>query len=120
MLPKTSGLFLMATCTILRCNRPVKVKYCNLCSVHYTRRRRYGSVHITHTARDWGEAEIALLMAAKLTPHDQRRHGPDPDESLAAVSKRLGRSLNACRSKRGKLERARGHKVGRQWTCEGL
>ena len=84
------------------------------------RRRRYGSPHVLHMPPDWTEAEIASLLAAKLTPHDQRRHGPDKTESLEAVSKRLGRSYSACLSKRGKVEAERGHKTGEQWTVQGL
>ncbi len=110
----------MAVCSVHRCARAVEVHISGLCPMHRARQRRHGSVHILNTPPDWTEAEIALLMAAKLTPHDARFAGPDPDESLAAVAKKIGRSVNACRCKRARLELGRGHKVGTQWTVQGL
>ena len=71
-------------------------------------------------APDWTEAEVAVLMAAKLTDHRKRYSGPDPDESLAAVAVKLGRSEVACRCKRRRVEHERGHRTGDQWTVEGL
>ena len=110
----------MAVCTIPRCDRAVGVLISGLCGKHHARQRRHGSPHIIQMPPDWGEAEIALLMAVKLTPHTMRHAGPDQNESLAAVAKKLGRSISACLSKRGKLERARGHVIGTPWTDVGL
>ena len=70
-------------------------------------------------APDWTEAEVAVLMAAKLTDHRKRYSGPDPDESLVAVAVKLGRSEVACRCKRRRVEHERGHRTGDQWTVGG-
>ena len=105
-------------CSIEDCDRPVKAR--EWCAAHYKRWRVHGDPHTIHIPPDWSDEQIELLMSARLTAHTARYAGPDPEESLAAVAAKLGRSISACRSKRMKLERERGHTVGDQWTDEGL
>ena len=41
-----------ATCYIESCNRPVKVRYCGLCSAHYERARLHGDVRADEPLRN--------------------------------------------------------------------
>ena len=68
--------------------------------------------------RLWTAVEDAAVLAAKLTPHTERFKGPDPEQSLAAVAKRLGRTLIACRTRRYHLARKAGERG--LWTSVGL
>ena len=68
--------------------------------------------------RLWSAADDKALLAALLTPHDERHAGGDPMESLAAVATRLSRTESACRSRLHKLKRAAGKRG--VWTKQGL
>ena len=116
--PTRHDVGLMARpCQIEGCERPVVARgYCNR---DYLRWRNAGG-RTAPRPEPWTPAEVKILLAATLTPHTDRWAGPDPENSLAAVGARLGRTEAACRSKRVKLERERGHKTGQKWTKDGL
>lgn len=109
---------MLRKCSVNGCEKAAASR--GWCAMHHKRVTRWGSPHIVHMEPDWTEADIAILMAAKLTSHKRRFAGPDPDESFAAVAAKLGRTVSACTCKRRRVEYARGHRTGTQWTKEGL
>ena len=54
-------------CTIRRCAKASVAR--GWCAMHHKRFTRWGSPHIVHIEPDWTEAEVKILMAAKLTSH---------------------------------------------------
>ena len=89
-------------CSIPGCARPAKAR--TWCAAHWLRWRKHGDPTAFVRAQ-WTPAEDAAILAARPTPHTERRAAVSGQTEIARVAKQLGKPYAAVVARRGTLAR---------------
>ena len=82
------------------CDRPHKAL--GLCAAHWLRRRKYGDP-TAFVRTQWTPAEDAAILAARPTPHPDRRAAVSGKTEIGRVAARLGRPYASVVARRATL-----------------